>query len=827
MNRETLTEKFSDIINNFPKNIAVTKPDCYWNYQELDQAIRVVQQQLRERNFAPQSVIGLLISDPLWLAASIWAVIRERLIYVVLDVTYPQERLSYQLQDCQAAMLMVDVESSWLHQELINSISSHLINFEESPLLQEIAYLHTCQPEDLITLYYTSGSTGKPKGVMHNHLTILHEVRVHTATLEIIPDDRFSALYSLATIGSNRDFYVALLNGASWNFVPFRSLGLIALKNWIQSQKLTILHAIPLVFRELNHTSSSENCFESVRVVFVAGDRVLPDDIRLFRQNFSSKARFYTGIGASEASSIYTHWFIPEEDPLDYPLLPSGYPLPEKEVFLVNDKQEKISQNEEGEIAVCSHYLSPGYFGKAELTQQAFEERESGLRVYFTGDNGRFDEQGRLVFIGRKDEQVKINGFRVELGEIEAILRQHPHVLNVVAIVRENISGDKRLIAYIVLQPQAILTKTELRQLLKQKLPDYMIPSAFVFLEKFPLTPNGKIDRRALPTPDLTRQDPEDGFVYPHDELELQLTKIWEKVLVCKPISVRDNFSDLGGHSLLAVKLFAEIEKSFQINLPLSTLFQAPTVEELAKFLRHEKEIPGWYSFVPIQSAGSRPILFVIYHHIYFKDLTRHLGHEQPIYALHYGIAEATDGVLSLPKMEDLAAHYIEEMRTLQPEGPYFLIGLHCGGVVAYEMAQQLIAQGQQVGLLASLNTHIKLPLRLRLSNLSRLTPAEWLERVKKRVEMKLHVLRHGNQDQRNIYRIINAYTPKAYPGRVNLFKTMDTDYAKEGWRKLVTGELEIHEIPGTHVDILEEPNVQILATKLRVCVDKALVELL
>ena len=504
MQTETLTQKLSDIINKFPNNIAVVSPDCTWDYQTFDRAIRVVQKQLREHDFAPQSVIALLIFDPLWLAASIWAVIRERLIYVVLDVTYPQERLSYLLEDCQAAMLLIDAESSSLHQELTNRNPNHLIDCESSPLPEENTYLQACQPEDLVTLYYTSGSTGKPKGVMHNHATILHEVRVHTATLEITLGDRFSALYSLATVGSNRDFYAALLNGASWNFFPFRVSGLIALKNWIQSQQLTILHAIPLLFREINNTSFPETCLDSVRVVFVAGDRVLPDDIYLFRQNFPKKARFYTGIGASEASSIYTHWFIPEEDCLDYSFLPSGYPLPEKEVFLVNEKREKISQNEEGEIAVCSHYLSPGYFGKKELTQQVFEERENGLRVYFTGDNGRFDEQGRLVFIGRKDNQVKINGFRVELGEIEALLSQYFSIQSVAVMAKDNPSGDKRLVAYITLKKDenSITTSSfsqELKEFLREKLPNYMIPSLFIILDNLPITPNGKIDRKKIP----------------------------------------------------------------------------------------------------------------------------------------------------------------------------------------------------------------------------------------------------------------------------------------------------------------------------------------
>ena len=571
----------------------------------------------------------------------------------------------------------------------------------------------------------------------------------------------------------------------------------------------------------------------------MGGETVVKQDVELYGEYFADDCIFVNGLGCTE-SSFNLQYLINKEIAIPGNSISVGYPFDDTEILLLDS--DRMPTDIIGEIAIRSHHLALGYWRKPELTAEVFLPDPTGgkRRIYRTGDWGRFLPDGSLKFLGRKDFQVKIRGFRIELGEIEAVISKHPDVLNTVTIVREDIPGDKRLIAYIVLQPQGRLTQTELRQLVKQKLPDYMIPSAFVFLEKIPLTPNGKIDRRALPAPDSTGQNTDEDFLSPRDELELQLTKIWEKVLKHKPIGVKDNFFNLGGHSLLGVKLFAQIEKSFPSNLPLSILFQAPTVEELAKVLRQKKVTPPWYSLVPIQPGGSRPILFGI-HHIYFNDLSRYLGPEQPIYALHYAMAEATDRALSLPKIEDLAAHYIEEMRTLQPEGPYFLMGLSFGGVIAYEMAQQLVAQGQQVGLLALFDTHIErgrklLPLRQRVANLLRLTLPELMERVNGRVKAKLLVLRYGNQYLPHIYNregmvaTAKAYTPKPYPGRVNLFKAMDVSYVNYqieppelGWRKFITGELEIHEVPGSHIGILEEPNIQILAEKLRVSMDKAL----
>jgi aspartate racemase len=361
-----------------------------------------------------------------------------------------------------------------------------------------------------------------------------------------------------------------------------------------------------------------------------------------------------------------------------------------------------------------------------------------------------------------------------------------------------------------------------------------MVPSAFVFLDTLPLTPNGKIDRNALPDPDSTKLDSENTYVAPRDSLELQLTKIWEQVLGIQPIGVRDNFFSVGGHSLLSVRLFAQIEKALKKNLPLATMFASPTIEQQANILRSQETSSPWYSLVPIQPGGSRPPLFGI-HHIYFKDLSRYLGSSQPVYSLHYGMGELSDRAVSLPNMEGLAAHYIEEMRSLQPEGPYFLMGLSFGGLIAYEMAQQLVAQGQQIGLLALFDTYIEnsqklLPLHQRLSNLLRLSPAEFLKKAKNVLKTKFRSFRYGTQYRPHIYipepviSLMKAYTPKTYSGRVILFKAMiskfsvsySSDPPEIGWRKFVNGKLEIHEVSGTHTGILEEPHVQVVAEKLR-----------
>jgi thioesterase domain-containing protein/acyl carrier protein len=335
--------------------------------------------------------------------------------------------------------------------------------------------------------------------------------------------------------------------------------------------------------------------------------------------------------------------------------------------------------------------------------------------------------------------------------------------------------------------------------------------------------------------------EPEETFVAPRDELELQLTEIWEKVLGIKPIGARDNFFDLGGHSLLAVTLFAKIEQAFHTSLALSAIFQAPTIEQLANVLRSQTELFSWYSLVPIQPGGSRSPLFGIHYLLHLRTLSPYLGSEQPIYGLRYGVGEPAGNVLFLPSLEDLAAHYIKEMQRLQPAGPYYLMGHSIGGLVAYEMAQQLDAQGQQVALLVLFDTQVPsktlevLPLHQRISSLWRLVwilgLSQFLNRAKVRLRKKFRRIRsqyfpHIHNPEHRI-RIQKDYKPKPYPGHLVIFQAMNpyekyrVDPSGVGWQKLLGKKfVEIHEVPGSHVSILEEPNVQILAKILKNLID-------
>nr|MBW4690048.1 AMP-binding protein [Komarekiella atlantica HA4396-MV6] len=575
----------------------------------------------------------------------------------------------------------------------------------------------------------------------------------------------------------------------------------------------------------------------------------------------------YNCYGPTEASIDATFWRCQRGN--NYILAPIGCPINNTQIYILDEDLQPVPIGESGELYIGGAGLARGYLNRPDLTREKFIlnpfSQEPGARLYKTGDLARYLSDGNIEFLNRIDHQVKIRGFRIELGEIEAILGQHPDVYQTVVIAHENFPGDQRLIAYFV-PHQQIPTNDELRCFLKQKLPDYMIPSSFVILDFLPLTSNGKVDRGGLPAPKQIRQEAPATKVTAQDELELRLTEIWEKILGIQPIGVNENYFDLGGHSLLAVHLFTEIEKTLGENLPLSILYQAPTIEQLANTIRQSRTLASWFSLVAIQPNGYKPPLFLI-HAVFgdvlsYKDLAHHLGSDQPVYGLQ---AQGLDGKqVPYTRIEDMASHYIKEIQTLQPNGPYFLGGYSFGGVIAFEMAQQLYKQGQKIGLLTLFHSSAPASIKqlsffkeivLHLQSLSQKGFTYFREKSFNKWFQNNFIRRFQNKFikisykfhlalelpfpriHRNLYirevniRALKEYIPSVYPGQVT-FMEIDEQMEKTeslssklvpqlGWSNLVA-ELDIHYIPGNHDSILKEPNVQILSAKLKACLDRA-----
>jgi thioesterase domain-containing protein/acyl carrier protein len=507
--------------------------------------------------------------------------------------------------------------------------------------------------------------------------------------------------------------------------------------------------------------------------------------------------------------------------------------------------------------------LARGYLNRPELTAQKFVphpfSERGGERLYRTGDVGRWLTDGGIEYLGRADEQVKIRGFRIELGEIEATLAEHPAVDEAVVAMKDYGPDDKRLVAYIVANSALI---SEIEPFLRERLPHYMVPASFVMLETLPLTANGKIDRRALPLPERTGSAAGVAYIAPRDNLELRLTEIWQKVLGLESVGVRDDFFKLGGHSILAVQLMAKIKQLLEIDLPLTTLFQTPTIEYLASLLRREQPASIFSSLVKIQSGSSMPPFFCVHpsggNVLCYAALAHHLGPQQSFYGLQsWGL-----GKVNVPHttIEEMATHYLNDMKTVQPHGPYFLGGWSMGGVVAFEIAQQIRMQGEQVGLLALIDSRAPAP----APEISELGESVLLETFARDLGLEMESLKfsrdelqrlRSDEQLRYLFECARAsnilppdleldqlqrlfelfkinlaamlsYLPQGKQDRITFLRAAEQaaqngHHQAAGWESFAT-EVEIHFVEGNHFNMIRAPFVQSLASQLRACLDAA-----
>jgi thioesterase domain-containing protein len=544
-----------------------------------------------------------------------------------------------------------------------------------------------------------------------------------------------------------------------------------------------------------------------------------------------------------------------------------GHPIANTQVYILDERGEPCPTGVAGELYIGGAGLARGYLNQPELTEQRFIENRfgpPGSRFYRTGDEAKFRADGALECLGRKDDQVKIRGYRIELGEIETALRQHPAVRDGVVAVRDTGGGEPQLAAFVVpALPDVPVDVASLRTRLQQVLPEYMIPAVFVNVPELPLTPNGKIDRRALTLAPAINVSGSGEVVPPRTDLERKLVDVFERLLNVRPISVTANFFALGGHSLLAVRLFSEIAHLCGSKLPPSTVFRAPTVELLAEVLTQEGGGKTWTSLVPIKSSGTLRPIFCVHPRgsnlVRYHALANLLGPDQPFYGLQStAVDEKRAAHVSI---EGSAAEYIEAIRKVQPDGPYNLAGWSFGGTVAFEMAQQLLASGEKVGLLGLIDSFF--PGRPAHFN-RRALPGTPLWKVDlysgellfaprgKRLRQSLGLLKDGLQTVKALVqsggaklkrersltvvlaeieeanaRAERGYVPKPYPGQVTLFWCSDWAFrvfhdTRLGWSEVAGGGLEVHVVPGNHKTMWEMPNVGTVAEKLRRCIQKS-----
>jgi amino acid adenylation domain-containing protein len=579
---QSITDRFDLQVKRCGHRIAVKTRSCEWTYAELSDRTKRIAREIQARSSADEERVALLFEQEAPMIAGILGTLRAGKTYVPIDPSFPKERIAYLLNDAKIGVILSDGANLQLAKESCREelvvINAELLDQGDwdGPIEQPVS------ADRLAYILYTSGSTGEPKGVMQCHRNVLHFIRVYTNSLQISEDDRLSLLPSYGFDAAVMDIFGALLNGASLYPIDLRKEGRRDVCEWMEEERITIYHSTPTVYRYLLSELREEAEFKTIRLVVLGGESVYKRDVELFKKHFSENSVFINGFGPTE-STVTLQNKIWKDTGIKGETVPIGYPVEGTEVILLNDKGQKGWLN--GEIAIVSEHLALGYWARPELTKRAFVEAvESGQkRLYRTGDLGRLLSDGRIEYRGRKDRQVKVRGYRIELGEIEGALSQYPEVSEAAVIVQEDEVKEKRLVAYVVGKEGCEVDVRELSRDLRKRLPEYMVPGDYVKMERMPLTPNGKIDCRALPPPEPYRRELGDTFIAPRTPVEEELARIWGELLGRERVGVDENFFELGGHSLLGSRVISRVQETFKIELPLRSLFEEPTVAGQAR----------------------------------------------------------------------------------------------------------------------------------------------------------------------------------------------------------------------------------------------------
>jgi amino acid adenylation domain-containing protein len=846
---------FEAQVERDPWAVALVCGDERLTYRELNERANQLAHYLRGLGVGPEMLVGISMGRSAEMVVAVLGVFKAGGAYVPLDPAYPLERLSLMLEDSGVAVLLtqeavVDVlPAHWVQVVCIDS-EWDVISRESRAGIASGATL-----DSLAYVIYTSGSTGVPKGVMVTHRGIGNLIAAQRDSFRVGPGERVLQFASTSFDASVFELSMSLLSGATLYLNGGESLMVGPdLTQYLRAHEITNVTLPPSLLAMM-----AGDDLPRLQTVITAGEACSAEVVK----RWAKGRRFFNAYGPTEA----TIWSTVAECVACDAKPTIGRPIRNTRAYVLDAALKPAPVGVPGELYVAAVGLARGYLGRPALTAERFIPDpfavEPGARLYRTGDVARWLASGELEFVGRADNQVKVRGYRIELGEIESALLAHDSVRDCVVLAREDEPGDKRLVAYVVAQEGREASAAGLRAHLKESLPEYMVPSAFVTLDALPLSANGKVDRRVLPAPG-TAQSAEDTYVAPRDAFERALCEVWAEVLRVVRVGVNDDFFALGGHSLLATQIVSRVKEATGVDLPLSALFERPNVAALAAGidLTAGPSASGGVeaarrSLVGVQKRGDGAPLFWVHPaggNVYcFRELAQALGEERPFYGLQSRGLNA--GEAPQTSVEEMAAYYVAAVCDTQPEGPYFIGGWSMGGLVAYEMARQLTAAGHEVALVALLDTRAPSPevkgvapdeaslaqsfaQDLVLSSGGLEIEWERLASVEGQEERLDYVLGEARaalvlppqverEDVGRFYevfkanvRAMHAYVPGPFDGRVTLFRAGDKyeptpEDPTMGWGALAAGGVEVRTAPGTHYTMIREPLVRALAGSL------------
>ncbi len=834
---KTIVDLFEEQVRKTPDNIAVVFEDVELTYKELNEKANIVGHYLRNNyDIKPDEFVGVFLDRSEKMIIAILGILKSGAAYVPIDPEYPKGRIDYMLEDFNPKVVLSEKEGELLLD--INIILDKALNKEN---LEKIT-----NSENLAYVIYTSGSTGVPKGVLIEHKSVVNLVNSLNNSIysKYIQKINISLFASFSFDASIKQLFCSILLGHCLHIVTNKAKqDIVQLLDFFEANEINIADGTPVLIDLLNERISDYSNKLRINEFIIGGDALYYSSIKKLLSNFEINKPEITNVyGPTECcvdSTLYNY----RKDNNNSEIVSIGKPLSNTKIFIIDNYNNLVPQGISGELCISGAGLARGYLNRAELTAKKFVVNPflPGERIYKTGDLARWLPDGNLEFLGRIDNQVKIRGFRIELSEIENALAQHNEIILTVVVAKEDIKGDKQLIAYYVSDKE--LELSELRNILRISLPNYMIPSYFIHMETFPLTPNGKIDRKALPKPDGTFNTGVE-YVAPRNKIEEKLVEIWQRVLEIEKIGIFDNFFELGGHSLKAIKIISKINKTFDYQFQLRVLFEKSTVADLVELIVSGSISKEETIMVPIQKNGTKKPLFLVPGSmgdvLCFSSLSKSFGDDQPVYGLQSigldGISDPIDNI------EEMAELYIKSIKSIQENGPYQLGAHSFGGLVAFEICRQLGKLGDQVECLMLFDSYPDINSVGQKFNdqeqfLSFLNQISFLYDID--LEIDTDELIEKNEEDRWIWigellEENEIYLPiEMIKGKWNVHRTnctmrstpetqLDLDNvilfkAKEGgfqeydlgWSNYILSDINVYEISGNHFTMLDNPNVE------------------
>ncbi|HTK20207.1 MAG TPA: amino acid adenylation domain-containing protein [Mucilaginibacter sp.] len=815
---KTMVDLFEEQVKKTPDNVALIFNSNHLSYKELNSISNQLADYLRKTYpIQPDDLVGIMLDRSEWMMITMLAILKAGAGYVPIALDYPQERISYLVNDSRCKVLIDDAE--------LNKFKFSQSDYSKANPSTGLS------PNNLMYCIYTSGSTGLPKGVLVEHTTVVNLVYAQKAEFKITSYERILQFSSISFDASVEQIWLAFLSGAALVIISQDMLGDIkALEKYITENKVSHIHTVPAYLNEL--------VIEDKRYLkrMIAGGDLCPPHLA---ERWQAYCAFYNEYGPTETTVTSIEYKASKNDGYNN-FVPVGKPIANTHIYILDDEKQLAPYGSLGEVYIGGDGVARGYLNRPELTAERFIANpfEPGQRMYRTGDLGRWLPDGNIEYLGRIDEQVKIRGFRIELGEISSVLQKSSKVKDAVVIAASINGQEKELIAYTSGEAET----EELVGLLKSNLPHYMVPAYFVKMDVFPLNKNGKIDRKALPMPTERYHQKQQNFAAPVSETEKNLAVIWHDVLNINQIGIDDNFFDLGGTSLMVMRLINQVNEKTKSSLRLASLYQLPTIRQLAQKI--DEKTTAYISPIVLLKKGEGTPLFIFppwsSYPTIFNEFVNTWSGKNPLYGIIY--TEDTED-FPFKDLQEYVQFLIGHIKEIHPEGPYGLLGYSLGARTVLEVGIQLQKGADEVKLLSVISHYPSFPekklllsRRLRdeirvFKNISIGLKAKYLQ---KRLPYFLKLAIRGNNDiqhiileidsQQKILSIHEEYvsndkfngdlvliyekSPDGHPSEFKKVQVYRNSIFKKLWKPHINGEVIVKNVETKHIDFFKQPAV-------------------